>query len=64
VCFCGDFIQSCGETPLCPNGQADCDSQLPGSTCVGTCCGQICVPPCGSRAARVRRQVGGPRTTR
>ena len=62
VCTCQSFVAFCGDTPLCPGGQADCDAALPGSTCVQTCCGQICAPPCGTQ---VRSKIkSGAKTTR
>jgi hypothetical protein len=48
-CTCGAFVAFCGDTPLCPGGQSDCDRDLPGSCCVQTCCGQICAPAPGVR---------------
>ena len=64
ACVCNAFVAFCGDTPLCPNGQGDCDSQLPGSTCVQTCCGQLCAPPCGGAQSKVKRGKGGAKTTR
>jgi hypothetical protein len=64
TCVCNAFVGFCGDTPLCPGGQGDCDSQLPGSTCVQTCCGQICAPPCGGAQSKVKRGKGGAKTTR
>jgi hypothetical protein len=61
-CTCTAFVAFCGDTPLCPGGQADCDAALPGSRCVETCCGRICTPPCSTQ---VRSKIkAGARTTR
>jgi hypothetical protein len=62
VCACLNFVQFCGQTPPCPNGQADCDAAAPGDTCIQTCCGMICAPPCTGQ--KVARRGGSGRTTR
>jgi hypothetical protein len=60
-CVCTGLVNFCGDTPLCPNGQGDCtDPAFP--TCVETCCGRICTPPCGGPLVRSKRT--GARTTR
>jgi hypothetical protein len=62
ACVCTAFVANCGDTPLCPGGQPECDKQLPGSTCVQTCCGQICTPACGGNVRRSRRSGAKPTT--
>jgi hypothetical protein len=62
-CVCNAFVAFCGDTPLCPGGQPDCDRDLPGSTCVQTCCGQLCAPACGTQV-RSKKGRTGARTTR
>lgn len=66
-CMCLAFVESCGDTPLCPNGQSDCD-QIPGPWwCVQSCCGQFCAPlccwpDCESNMSKPRKS--GAKTTR
>src|SRR2546428_10947569 len=63
VCLCRNFVAFCGETPLCPNGQSDCDA-IPGAgCCVQTCCGQICAQTACTGTGS-RKVHGGQRTTR
>lgn len=60
-CVCTAFVASCGLTPACPGGQSECtDPNFP--TCVESCCGRFCAPPCGAPAPRGRTE--GAKTTR
>jgi hypothetical protein len=63
-CTCRGFVAFCGDTPLCPGGQADCDA-APGGPwcCVNTCCGAICTPAPGVRA-RSKGKAGAAKTHR
>jgi hypothetical protein len=59
-CFCGTFVDGCDGAPHCDGGQGQCAG---GTTCVQTCCGQVCVEACSSHSkAQVRH--AGRRTTR
>lgn len=59
--FCGFLAFSCSDTNACTGSDGtDCPS---GYNCVATCCGNICVAPCGSNLAPLA-EADGPRTTR
>jgi hypothetical protein len=61
-CTCTGLVNFCGDTPLCPGGQSECtDPRFP--TCVETCCGRICTPPCGPQV-RSKKGRSGAKTTR
>jgi hypothetical protein len=62
-CVCGNFVEFCPDAVPCPTGQVECARNAPGTTCVETCCGRICVADCGGGQSK-RKSKGGAKTTR
>jgi hypothetical protein len=59
-CYCGSAVPECTPTNACgPGGSCPQDY-----TCVSTCCGDICVPACGSGPPLLAPERGGAATIR